>query len=294
MYSTLIDGLELNHPSLMNKRYLACLAVALFLEVGRSFAGDQSAWVRESRGTVLYGPQQSKASIPARVDTRIPVGDFIQTKSDSLAELLLPSQSVARIGQNTIFNYSVDTNTVDLDSGTILFCKPTHDGVRTLKIKTAAVTAGITGTTGFISFPKDSKGNQPLCLFGLIEGTVTAHDVAHGKNITVHAGQILEIRLGAQPFLFNFDIPRMVKTSVFFKSFKRPLPNEKEIQDAIAKYDDDVSRGFIGTSSKAVNYTGAVPTLPSSAFDSAQNAQSHGNQAPPPPSNPRSPFSSGP
>ncbi len=110
-------------------------------------AADTSATVTEAVNEVSHGSAQASATSPAKSGTRIQDGEYLKTGVKSRAELSLANQSITRLGANTIFNYSVANNEIDLQSGTILFSKP-KDG-KEMIIKTAAVTAAIVGTTGF-------------------------------------------------------------------------------------------------------------------------------------------------
>lgn len=268
----------------MKTRLLACSVLMLLLGVSRSIAGDQTAQVTESYNHVLYGPSDSTVTTPAPMGTLIHDGQYLKTGDLSRAELRLPTESITRLGANTIFNYSLASNTIDLQTGTILFCKPKGDGVRRLNIKTAALTAGIVGTTGVVSVHKNTQTHQTTYKLYLVEGHVGAD--ADGTHFDLHAGDVLEFTLPNKPFVSSFDLPALVK-SPLFKKFKRPLPNQKYIDEEVARYNDDVSRGFIQPGNQTnTNYAG-VPTVPTTAFDSAQNSQ--GGQSPgDQPSKPRS------
>jgi hypothetical protein len=251
----------------MRTRHLY-LMIAFTLAFHQTAGADQPAQVTEVFRDVEHGPQTSAISSPASKGTLIPDGEYVQTGSGSRAELLLPSTDITRLGANTIYNYSVETNTVDLEQGTILFCKP-KDARQTLSIKTAAVTAGITGTTGFMSI--QGSGSKKTYIFGIIEGHAIAY--ADDHPFLVGAGDILEFRAGTRPFLIAYDVPRFVKSSPLLRHFQSTLPNQSEIDRELADYADEVSRGFIVPPSKTISYSGDVPLLPTAAYDSAQNAQ---------------------
>jgi hypothetical protein len=263
----------------MKTRQLTYLAFALLLGATRSVAGDQTATVKDTFKTVQYGSPTSEKVQTASIGTKISDGEYLKTGVLARAELLLPTESVTRLGANTIFNYSVASNTVDLQAGTILFCKPKD--AKQLNIKTAAVTAGIVGTTGFTQIKTTPHTNQKTYVFGLIEGHSTVH--VDGQDFSIKAGEILEYTPGSKPVISPFDVPRMVKTSLFFTEFKGPLPNQKYIDAEIAQYLDDQSRGFIqpvNGNQNNTNYAG-IPTMPTTALDSAGNA--NGGKTPPPP-----------
>ena len=152
----------LTGSKIMKNKGVFLLASAMTMAIWSPVLADQSATVTLAFNTVDYGSKVD-ATNPATKGTLIHNGEYLSTKSSSRAELQLPSGSITRLGANTSFNYLVDSNTVDLQEGTILFSKP-KDGAPRLNIKTAAVTAGIVGTTGFVSV----EGKTTV--IGLIEG----------------------------------------------------------------------------------------------------------------------------
>jgi len=256
----------------MNTKSLSCLAAALLISASRSFAAatGQTADVTEVVNEVLYGPDGSSETRPAHVDTQLPDGSYLKTGTQSRAELRLPSTSVTRIGANTIFNFSAESNTLDLQSGTILFCKP-KESPRKLNVKTAAVTAGIVGTTGFVQVT--GQGSAKTYRFGLVEGKAYAE--ANGKTFLVHGGEVLEFTPGSTPRLYPFDVPNFVHSSPLFRGFKGHLPNEKYIDEAIANYLDDERRGFVGSTGggSTRSFGNGTPGIPVSSVDSVQNAR---------------------
>ena len=258
-----------------------CVAAVFILGMSRTAAWGQAALVTESVNDVDHGKRADATTAHADVGTAINDGEYLRTGVRSRAEMKMPSASITRLGANTIFNYSADSNQVDLLGGTILFCKPKE--AKQLSIMTAAVTAGITGTTGFVSV--SGEGNKKTYIFGIIEGHARATVSSTGAHINVGAGQILEFKPGHNPFTFNYDLPRFVKSSPLLHRFKSTLTNQSAIDKAVASYDDDLSRGFIQPPSDKIDYSGYIPILSNPAVGSAQNAQgqNHGSTPPPPP-----------
>ena len=263
---------------MMKTSRLGYWVMALALGIGLAVKADQPAKVTEVVNDVEHGSKKS-GKAPASVGTAVHDGEFLETGSKSRAAMLLPTTSVTRLGSNTVFNYFVESNTIDLEEGTILFCKPKT--AQKLNITTAGISAGITGTTGFVSI-HEVKGKTTYTL-GIIEG----HAFASAKDsppFPLGSGDILQFTPGSKPFSFSFDIPRFVKSSPLLKGFKGTLPNQGAIDHALAEYADDVSRGFIVPPSNAINYDGPIPVLSTVAYSSAQNAnQPRGGTAPPPP-----------
>jgi len=264
----------------MKSTMLACLGFFL-LGLSPSAFADEPARVTEAINKVHYGPSQSAVDThPATTGTPIQDGQFVGTGISSRAELRLPTTSIVRIGSNTIYNYTVASNTINLQQGTLLFCKP--KAATELHIKTAAIMAGIVGTTGFTGIQKDTETGPTTYHFGIIEGHATAH--VNGKSYPIGPGYELVYSPPSQPVVLPFDLPKMIKTSKLFTEFKTHLPNQSYIDEEIATYNDQVSRGFIqppGGTQTNTNFAG-FPTPPPTALDSAQNAQGDQGKGGPP------------
>ena len=244
---------------------------------GMAQAADTSATVTEAHDEVTRGSAQGTKSEPAPVGTHVADGEYLKTGAKARAELQFPDLTITRMGANTIFNYSLTKNEVDLQSGTILFSKP-KDG-KELDIKTASVTAAILGTTGFLSL----HGHD--FTFGLIEGH--ARLTIGGKSVPISDGQVLHINAGGAPEIFTYDVPLLVKTSPLMTQFQSTLPNQVYINQEVAEYNDLASRGFIQKPSPP--YLGSMgaslPGVNIVAFDSAHSAVNnfYNPPAPPPP-----------
>jgi len=271
----------------MKKWGFAYLAFAILSVATTSLRADQSATVTEVINDVTHGTRSGSSS-PASRGTSVHDGEYVQTAEKSRAELELPTKSITRLGASTIFNYSVSSNTVDLQEGDILFCKPSN--AQKLLIQTAAVTAGITGTTGFVSV--QGEGKKKTYIIGLIEGHAIAYADEH--PFPLGPGDILTFRPGTRPFVFAYDVPRFVNSSSLVKGFHSELPNQGAIDKELAEYADDVSRGFIEPPSKAIDYSGAIPVVSSVVYDNEPSSSGKPSGTPTPtpsPTSPTSPYS---
>jgi hypothetical protein len=85
------------------------------------------------------------APTPAAVGEVIRGGSDVRTGRDSRAQLTFPDQTLARLGENTLFSFQRGTRALDLEGGAILLQVPKDAGGAT--IRSAPVTAAITGTT---------------------------------------------------------------------------------------------------------------------------------------------------
>jgi hypothetical protein len=249
----------------MKTKFLPYLLIALLVIVSRSSAAEAPATVTEVVNHVSHGSSQSANSEPAKVGTQLSDGEYLKTGAASRAEMQLSNQTITRLGANTIFNYSASSNTIDLEAGTMLFSKPKD--AKQMTIKTAAVTAAIVGTTGFV------KKHGDGFLFGLVEGTCTV--TINGAPYTLTAGEILTYTPPKAPQIFAFNVPLFIKTSKFFTDFDGHLPNQRYIDREIAEYNNLVDRGFIQPPQDpfyVYENGNGISTVPTVAIDSAGNS----------------------
>ncbi len=152
---------------------------------------------------------------PAALNETIRGEQSVKTGLQSRAELMFTDRSLTRLGANTIFSFQQGTRELELRQGTILFQVP--KGAGGANIRTAAVTAAITGTTGFNEYsPK--AGPNGIIKFGILEGGATLFINGH-RDRFIHIGPGEMVVLPARPTDFNsaevfhFDIARFLQTA---------------------------------------------------------------------------------
>lgn len=98
-----------------------------------------------------YGERQGDRSVvrPAKVSDVLRANNFLRSENDSHAEIQYPDGTIVRLGQNTIFTFDAESRTLSLEKGSLLFHMPKGSGGGT--IKTASLSAAITGTAGKVS-----------------------------------------------------------------------------------------------------------------------------------------------
>jgi FecR protein len=258
----------------MRVLFLAAAGVEVTMSV---LHAEQPAQITEAVNKVEHGSKEALTT-PATKGTEVYNGEYVKTLEQSRAELLLPTTSITRLGANTIFNYSEDTNTIDLQSGTVLFYKP-KDAAQ-LNIRTAAVTAAVLGTTGFIGVQGDGK--KKVYRLGVIEGHVRA--VVNGQVFRLGTGDILQIGPDGRPVQFAYDIPKFVQSSPLLNKFQSTLPSEPYIQTAVQNYKKDEKRGFVGSPLQQPQFWGEMPIgVALSQYDAPHQAQPGATPQPPPP-----------
>ena len=187
-------------------------------------------------------------------------GDLaVETGLESRAEMLFPDNTLTRLASNTYFSFKTGTREMDLGRGAILFQIP--KGVGGAKINTAAITAAITGTTGFV----ERVGNTFKLV--LLEGTVRVylHDRVR-ESMIVHGGQMLIAPSDARTMrdwsTVNFDVAKMMKSSVLLKpELFKPLSPEatKLITDVITSQGGKVAGGELNPTNLVI--AGGVSTV---------------------------------
>ena len=106
----------------------------------------------------------------ATVSEVIKANNFLQTERDARAELEFLDKSVLRVGPNTVFSFDARSRTLSLEKGDMLFYLPPGRGG--VKIKSAALTAALTGTVVLVS----KAGIIAL------DGTVNLTYLEHGEQ----------------------------------------------------------------------------------------------------------------
>ncbi len=129
---------------------LAIFAALIFLGAGaQAVVPFSQATVTRMQNAVTYGDAVVKARRPAQTGDVVKADNYLLTETDSRAELKYADGSLVRIGQNTVFTFEADTRTLSLEKGSLIFYIPKGQGGGT--VRTASITAAITGTIGKVT-----------------------------------------------------------------------------------------------------------------------------------------------
>ena len=123
---------------------------------------------------LLPGQAASRAAV---INDNVRDGTAVRTGDDSRTELTFSDQTLARLGANTLFSFNEGTRKLDLGGGAMLLRVPKGAGGAT--VRTAAVTAAITGTDRSAGISSgdlveadnrsaQSEARQPDRQFGLV------------------------------------------------------------------------------------------------------------------------------
>lgn len=151
--------------------------------------------------------ERSSQAYPAKEGQSFTGSSTLLTGRDSRAELSFPDQTVTRIGANSVFRFKSGTRDMEIVQGSFLLNVPKNAGGA--KIRTATVTAAITGTTVMMEFDP-----QKWLKFIVIEG-VAKLILQDGTTMDVPPGHMIAMRPNARnfpkPVIINID--KLVKTS---------------------------------------------------------------------------------
>src|SRR6266550_1614294 len=165
---------------------------------------------------------EKAAPRPVALSDLISHGTPVSTGTQSRSELTFNDLTVTRLGANTTFSFKEGTREMNLIDGAILFQVPKGSGGAT--IRTAGVTAAITGTTGIGEFhPATARDPHLFSKWLCLEGTFRLY-LPNGQSVELGPGQMVTTDGISFSTVLDFDIARLVSTSLFFIGFDRPLP----------------------------------------------------------------------
>src|ERR1700716_1671853 len=163
----------------------------------------------------------------------------LQTGVQSRSELLFQDDTLTRIGAETFFSFKTGTRDLTLEKGSMLLQVP--KGLGGAKIRTAAVTAAITGTTIMMEYvPK-----QYIKVL-VLEGSLRlSRNRVFGDSLVLHPGKMVIMRPDAKkiPEPIDVDLEHIVKTSSLGNfPGAAPLPSTPLIQAAIVEQAKHVAK----------------------------------------------------
>lgn len=164
----------------------------------------------------------------------------LQTGEKSRSELLFQDSTLTRIGAETFFSFKTGTRDMTLEKGSMLLQVP--KGLGGAKIKTAAVTAAITGTTIMMEYIP-GKYIKVLVLEGSLR---LSRNGTFGDSLVLRPGKMVIMRPDAKriPDPIDVDLEQIVKTSTLVNfPDAAPLPSIELIQAAIDTQNKSVAKG---------------------------------------------------
>jgi hypothetical protein len=269
-------------------RFCTAFVLLCSVGVGAAQAADLSqAKVRQKFNVVTLAPNLQASAHPVAQGAVVRDDNVVRTGTESRAELEFTDLTLARIGANSIFTFDAQARSLECGRGAVLFSKPANSG--RVEIRSGAVTAAITGSTGFVSTSiagGHKKGERvtsenATTMLGMLEGKLhgasswrDGRGQAHSFQFSLGAGEMLVAQPGRPPTVVQFDIPRFLATSPLVKGFSGALLNPAQMQRAVADYQSDERRGFVEATtvpvSQAANLAWVNYTAPNhNSFDAS-------------------------
>jgi hypothetical protein len=172
-----------------------------------------------------------KGNHPAAVNEKIHDQIGLKTGVKSRSELLFQDNTLARLGPETTFSFKSGSRDLDLPQGTMLLQVP--KGLGGAKVRTAAVTAALTGTTIMV---KHAPAKQVKVV--VLEGSLRLS--GKGGSVVLPAGQMVVMRPDAKriPVPVTIDLRHLMQTSSLVKmKGQHGLPSIGLIEKEIEKQD---------------------------------------------------------
>ena len=160
---------------------------------------------------------QASAKRAAAVSETVKANNFVQTGSESRAELQFKDTSLVRVGQNSVFSFEAKSRTLSLQKGDMLFYVAPGQGGGT--IKTPALTAAITGTLCKVA-PE---------MIAVLRGSITI--TVNGKKVKVPAGWAVMVIHG-KVRIYMFDPNEANRGKLYSMG---PLPEDPALPIQFAK-----------------------------------------------------------
>lgn len=233
------------------KSILLVLVAALPLSSPLLGASLKSAEVTKVINDVrLFKP--SAAAQKAKVGDVVNGKTSLQTGRRSRSELRFEDNTITRIGSNSIFSFDQGSRDLRLEQGTILLNVPRRAGGA--RIRTATVTAAITGTTIMMEYFA-GKWVKIIVLEGTLDAWLRAAQGDEPVKTTIRAGEILILRADADriPPPVKIDLKRLIQTSALAdRQTFGPLPGVAldRIGRATAHQEMLKREGFLTTSGR--------------------------------------------
>src|SRR6202051_2677785 len=197
---------------------LFCFFTFVRLSAGADAADLRAAHVTQIINDVKLLPGQTAARA-AVVNDSVSAGKGVRTGVESRTELTFSDLTITRLGANTVFSFNGGARQIDLGSGAVLVQVPRNEVE--VKIRTAAVTAAITGGTALF----ESHKGLPTKLL-MLEGIGRFYRNGHPEDAAiVHGGEMAMMTADGQitrPTKFNAAL--VYKNSKLISSFPT-LPN---------------------------------------------------------------------
>ncbi|WP_375494747.1 FecR domain-containing protein, partial [uncultured Nostoc sp.] len=172
------------------------------------------AEIQNLRNLVQLIPRNREKKRPARKSDAMTPGDGLSTGRASLADLRFNDGSLARVGEQAIFQFLPKTRSFRLSNGTALLLIPPGRG-QTL-IQTPSAAAAIRGSALFVRYNQET---DTTIVGALTNSGIEVSNKEASQTQVLQAGQMIVIVKGRFQGLYDFDLRNFYETSDMVRGF---------------------------------------------------------------------------
>jgi hypothetical protein len=235
--------------------------------------------IEKIRNLVQLKPKNRQQRPARSLDAMFP-GDGVSTGRASLAELRFNDRSLARVGEQAVFQFLPRTRNFKLSNGTVFILIPPKQGQT--RIQTPNAAAAIRGSALFVRYDEQT---DTTVVGALTNSGIEVFNKDASQSRVLEAGQMLVIVKDRIKGLYEFDLRTFYETSDLVRGLdlnrKTGVPSadpaiaqvQEETTAAIATQKPITGAGVI-TNPSFLKLTGSSPTSPSAADNSIINNNS--------------------
>jgi hypothetical protein len=242
----------------MKARLLLLCCLASVTSASQAAALRQAEVTRVVNDVKILPPQQKP--VTAKIGDTVRGPSAVSTGAQSRAELRFQDNTITRLGSNSIFTLDEASRTVDLEKGTILLQVPKKIGGVPTRIRTAAVTAAITGTTVMVEY---LPGGHIKII--VLEGEVDVYLTDDpGTFRTIRPGDMIIMQADAKdiPEPVQVDLKRLKETSKLTSNENfQALGNERHLNRAELNQQNLKDKGELHDTRLVIVGTGTDVTI---------------------------------
>jgi hypothetical protein len=166
------------------------------------------AEIQNLKNLVQLIPKNNPKKRPAQKSDAMTPGDGLSTGRASLADLRFNDGSLARVGEQAIFQFLPKTRSFKLSNGTALLLIPPGRGQT--RIQTPSAAAAIRGSALFVRYDKQT---DTTIVGALTNSGIEVSNQEASETKILEAGQMMVIVKGKFQGLYDFDLRNFYNTS---------------------------------------------------------------------------------
>ncbi|MEH2238094.1 FecR family protein, partial [Nostoc sp.] len=184
------------------------------------------AEIQNLRNMVQLIPKDKLKKRPARKSDAMIPGDGLSTGRASLADLRFNDGSLARVGEQALFQFLPKTRSFRLSNGTALLLIPPGRGQT--RIQTPSAAAAIRGSALFVRYDQQT---DTTIVGALTNSGIEVSNKEASQTQVLQAGQMMVIVKGKFQGLYDFDLRNFYQTSDLVRGFDLNRQNPTPTSD---------------------------------------------------------------